>query len=99
MTASARHALVGEGNAATPLALEENVHNQLLGLGEFCAYYLMLLNPALWPDLNQARLKAEKAISGIADWSARKRDKRLADEGLALIESRPARERRPAAAR
>ena len=90
LTASARHALVGEGNTSTPLALEENVHNQLLGLGEFCAYYLMLLNPALWPDLNQARLKAEEAISGIADWSAKKRAKRLADEGRALIESRPA---------
>ena len=90
LTPSARHALVGEGNKFTPLALEDGVQNQLLGLGEFCAYYLMLLNPALWPDLQLARTRAETSIADLEHWSSGEKKTRLADEARALIASRVA---------
>ena len=85
LTPAARHALVGKDNGVTPLSLDDEVHNQLLGLGEFCAYYLMLLNPALWPDFRLARLRAEKSIAGLKGMADR-----LADEDKALTKSRAA---------
>lgn len=89
LTARARHALVADGNTATPLALDDEVHNQLFGIGEFCAYYLMLFNPALWPDLEVARTQAQRTIMSV-DWIPGRRERRLTREYEALVRSRDA---------
>lgn len=53
----------------TPFGAERDVQNQLMSPGEFYAYYLMHLNPALWPDLKVAEQKSYSEISQLAEWS------------------------------
>jgi hypothetical protein len=80
LSAKERYALFKPKNGKTPLALEKDVQNQLLSFSEYCAYYIMCHNTAFWPDLADARLRAEKSINALTDWSLEDKYKRLKTE-------------------
>ncbi len=58
-----RFEFVERGNPYTPFTIDgdlgplEGAYNHLLTFAEYCAYYLLHLNAALWPDLTNVNLR------------------------------------------
>jgi hypothetical protein len=87
ITATKRFDYVKLKNEITPFTLDEDAQNQLFTQAEFCAYYLLHFNAALWPDLECAETKAKISMVE-SDWKADKIVKRLKVEKERLETSR-----------
>lgn len=89
LSAEERHALFRPGNPETPMALERDVQNQLLSFSEYCAYYIICHNTALWPDLDEAKRRSLQSIDTLSGWTRREKLKRLDIEFARLSRNKP----------
>lgn len=83
MNAQLRRVLFGSGTE-TPFSLEEGVENQLISAMEFATYYLMLFNPALWPQIESERSGADGEARKLRTLYDRQRIRRLDVEASRL---------------